>query len=78
MSLNMNKEERKILSEMLSENNDDTVRRKLINKYNVYYRLWQDFVLLVALLAMIGLGLACFSWENEFSSRGADGTEATK
>ena len=40
------------------------------------YRLWQDFNLLVALFAMVGLALSVFSWENEFHNRNPKGITA--
>ena len=60
---------------MLVENNDDYIRRKLIEKYNAYYRHWKDFNLLIAVFAIIGLVLAISQWESEFSERGKDGMD---
>ena len=61
------------LDKLLFENKDDTIRRKLIEKYNKYYRHWQDLNLLVALFAMIGIALSIIQWETTFNSRGPDG-----
>ena len=69
----MTRREKMALEEVLTENKDDTIRRKLIQKYNKYYRHWQDLNLLVALFAMIGLALAISQWETTFMERGPDG-----
>lgn len=73
MSLVMDPREQKILDEMLIENNDDYIRRKLIQKYNAYYRHWTDFTILTAIFAVIALFLAIYQWENEWPLRGVDG-----
>lgn len=57
------------------ENSDDYIRRKLIEKYNKYYRHWQDLNLLVALFALIGLLLCVIEWETAFGQRGVDGRD---
>ena len=57
------------------ENSDDYIRRKLIEKYNTYYRHWQDLNLLVALFALIGLLLCVIEWETAFGQRGVDGRD---
>ena len=40
ISLTMKASDRKILNDLLIENNDDAVRRKLVSKYNISYRYW--------------------------------------
>ena len=73
MSLVMDPKEQKILDEMLVENNDDYIRRKLIEKYNSYYRHWTDFTILAAVFALIALFLSIYQWESEWSERGPNG-----
>lgn len=75
MSLHMDPKQQKILDDLIVENNDDHIRRKLIEKYNAYYRHWQDLNWLVAIFACIALFLSIYQWESEFSSRGADGRQ---
>ena len=65
--------QQKILDENLTENNDEFIRRKLIEKYNNYYRHWLDLNLLVCLFATAGLFMAIFEWESQFPVRGPDG-----
>ena len=55
------------------ENSDDYIRRKLMEKYNLYYRHWKDLNILVAIFAIIGLILDVIEWETAFNKRGADG-----
>ena len=59
----------KLLTSSMMENSDEYIRRKLIDKYNAYYRHWQDLNMLVALFAMIGMTLCIVEWESSFSSR---------
>ena len=73
MSLNMDPKELKVLQDISNENNDDQIRRHLIDKYNSYYRHWKDLNILVALFALITLFLSIYQWESEFSLRGANG-----
>ena len=54
----MSVKEYKELNSHQFEYTDEAIRRKLVNKYNAYYRHWRDLNFLVALLAMIGLFLA--------------------
>lgn len=59
----MDPKDQALLDKSLFENQDDTIRRSLISKYNTYYRHWQDLNLLVALFAMIGLATSIMEWE---------------
>jgi len=59
------------------ENSDDTVRRKLVAKFNNYFRHWQDLNMLVALFAMVGLILSVIAWETQFSNRGPTGSDSS-
>ena len=74
----MDRREQRILDEMIVENNDDHIRRKLVEKYNAYYRHWQDYTIMVAVFAIISLFLGIYQWEIEFSLRGADGRQLPK
>ena len=76
--MSMKNSEYRMLNEVVADNNDDSVRRKLVSKYNNYYRLWQDFTLLVALFAIIGLVLAVMQWEKSFDGRGPKGDQFMK
>ena len=73
MDVHLSTQDYRKLNDVVSDNNDDTIRRKLVSKYNNYYRLWQDFNLLVGLFAMIGLILAIIEWEYNFENRGPQG-----
>eukprot|EP00354_Favella_ehrenbergii_P012550 CAMPEP_0170454584 /NCGR_PEP_ID=MMETSP0123-20130129/2787_1 /TAXON_ID=182087 /ORGANISM="Favella ehrenbergii, Strain Fehren 1" /LENGTH=76 /DNA_ID=CAMNT_0010717345 /DNA_START=126 /DNA_END=356 /DNA_ORIENTATION=+ len=73
MTLKISQKDHKLLNEMITDNSDDTIRRKLVAKYNNYYRLWQDFNILVAFFALISLALAVAEWETQFEARGPRG-----
>ena len=75
--MRMQPKDEKVLERHLTDNSDDTIRRKLIDKYNMYFRLWKDFNGLVAIFAIIGLALACIRWENSFMTRSPDGKTIT-
>ena len=77
MSMQMDPKDQALLDKSLFENQDDTIRRSLISKYNTYYRHWQDLNLLVALFAMIGLATSIMEWETQFEHRGPDGRSFT-
>jgi len=40
MSTQMDSKNQAILDKFLKENNDETIRRRLVEKYNAYYRHW--------------------------------------
>ena len=73
MDVHLSVQDYRKLNEVVEDNTDETIRRKLVSKYNNYYRLWQDFNLLVGLFAMIGLILAIIEWEYNFENRGPQG-----
>lgn len=73
MDVHLSVQDYRKLNEVVEDNTDETIRRKLVSKYNNYYRLWQDFNLLVGLFAMISLILAIVEWETNFENRGAYG-----
>ena len=75
-STKITQKEHNLLNQYLTENSDDTIRRKLVQKYNTYYRHWKDLNYIVALFAMVGLVLTCFKWEAYFNERGPDGQQA--
>ena len=58
---------------MLRDNSDETIRRNLIKKYNLFFSHWRDFNLLVAALGMIGLAIVAIDYEENFKTRGPDG-----
>ena len=51
----------------------DEIKMKLVEKYNLYFALWKDFNLLVAILATVGLLLGMHDWAQSFEIRGEDG-----
>ena len=53
----------------------DEIKLKLVEKYNLYFKLWKDFTALVALLAMTGVLLGMHDWAQSFEIRGEDGTK---
>ena len=60
------------------EGSDENIRRKLVQKYNSYYRHWMDFNFIVALFALVGLFLSIIKWESQFKDRSFDGTTLLK
>ena len=60
LSMNLDMKDKAMLENVLQENTDDAIRRKLIEKYTKYYRYWVDFNILVAVLAGLGLVLALY------------------
>ena len=58
--MNLDMKDKAMLENVLQENTDDAIRRKLIEKYTKYYRYWVDFNILVAVLAGLGLVLALY------------------
>ena len=76
LNMNLNMKDEKLLRDILQENSDETIRRKLIEKYTKFYRHWKDFNVLIAVLAGLGLILGLFQWETEFYSRGDKGMES--
>ena len=46
------------------------IKLRLVDKYNLYFALWKDFTLLVAILAMAGLLLGIHDWAQSFQIRG--------
>jgi len=48
------------------EANSATIRRKLLERYNVFFRHWRDYTVYVAVVSMIGLVLTLFNWEATF------------
>ena len=77
MTMAMPKEEQIMLSKLLQENTDDSIRCHLVQKYNKYYRHWQDLNILVAVFAVASLILAIVEWETSFDKRGDDGTNTS-
>ena len=73
LSMNLNMKDEALLRAILQENSDETIRRKLIEKYTKYYRYWKDFNVLIAVLAGLGLILGLYQWESEFYQRGERG-----
>ena len=51
----------------------EEIKLKLVEKYNLYFALWKDFNILVAILAMVGLLLGMHDWAQSFAIRGEDG-----
>ena len=64
--MNLDMKDEALLRSILQENSDETIRRKLIEKYTKYYRYWKDFNVLIAVLAGLGLILGLYQWESEF------------
>ena len=60
------------------EGSDENIHRKLVQKYNSYYRHWMDFNFIVALFALVGLFLSIIKWESQFSDRSVDGSKLLK
>ena len=60
-----------LLSNILRENADQYLRHKLLKKYNLYYRHWLDYCLLVSCIAMIGLMIALIEWEMLYPLHGS-------
>ena len=73
LDVHMNIRDQTILNRVLKENQDNTIRHKLIKKYNLYYSHWIDFCILVSLIAMIGLAFGMYEWEKLYPSRGGSG-----
>lgn len=73
LSLSMSPADQALLTSQLMENSDDYIRRKLITKYNSYYRHWKDLNILVAIFALTGLFMDVIHWETAFGERGIDG-----
>ena len=70
VDVNMDVRDQATLNKFVWENSDQAVRRKLIKKYNLYFKHWQDYNLLVASLAMTGLAIGLFEWEILYPKRG--------
>jgi hypothetical protein len=65
-------EERRLRKDLI-ENTEAHIRKRLLEKYNVYYAHWKDFYCLTAFLAMAGFFVALADWEDTFDHRGPDG-----
>ena len=66
LSMNIDMKDEQLLRNIIQENTDETIRRKLIEKYTKYYRHWKDFNILIAVLALLGIILGLYQWESEF------------
>lgn len=53
---------------------NDAIRRKLIMKYQNFYKHWVDMNMVVALLAAVSLLVAIREWDDSFDRRGPNGT----
>ena len=68
-STNMGMKDQATLNKFLWENSDTMIRRKLLKKYNLYYRYWIDYSVLSSIFAMIGLLMAVIEWECLYPNR---------
>ena len=70
-------QEQALLDQHLVDTADETIRRKIVDKYNNYYRHWWDLNLVIALFATTSLVLAILQWEDTFNYRGPDGRDVS-
>jgi hypothetical protein len=60
--------QKEIAKQADEEANSATIRRKLLERYNIFFRHWRDYTVFVAVVSMIGLILTIFNWEATFTS----------
>ena len=56
----------------------EEIKCHLVEKYNLYFNLWKDFNMLVAILAMVGVLIGIHDWSQSFEIRGGDETKIRK